>query len=84
MRASLLPESLDTLLPWYTVWEGQGCRNQSADGQAQLDVGGKVANKSRAKRAAKFKTIALFNSQEALSLHFSFKLGVRKGNDTGF
>ena len=34
----------------------QGRRKQSADGQAQLDVSGEVANYSRAKRAAKFWT----------------------------
>ena len=60
----------------------QGCRKQSVDGQAQLDVSGKAANKSRAKCAAKIMNLAIFSSQEALSLHFSFKLGVRKGNDT--
>ena len=32
----------------------QGCRKQSVDGQAQLGVGGKDGNNSRAKRAAKF------------------------------
>ena len=53
------------------------------DGQAQLDVSGKAANKSRAKCAAKIMNLAIFSSQEALSLHFSFKLGVRKGNDIG-
>ena len=43
----------------------QGCRKQSADGQAQLDVGGEAVNNLRAKRAAKF---CIFS--------FSFKLGV--------
>ena len=32
----------------------QGCRKQSVDRQAQLGVGGKDGNNSRAKRAAKF------------------------------
>ena len=43
---------------------------QSADGQAQLDVGGE-AHKVR----GKILDLAIFSSQEALSLHFSFKLG---------
>ena len=52
----------------------QGRRKQSADGQAQLDVGGEAANNLRTKRVAKIGPI--FSSQEALSFHFSFKLGV--------
>ena len=44
--------------PCYLVralWQGR--RKQSPDGQAQLDVGGKVVNNSRAKRAAKIWTL---------------------------
>ena len=50
------------------------------DGQAQLDVGGEDANNLRAKCAAKFGPI--FSSQEALSFHFSFKLGVTRNETT--
>ena len=47
------------------------------DGQAQLDVGGEAANNSRAQSAREnFGPGKLFSSQVALSLHFSFKLGV--------
>ena len=53
----------------------QGRRKQSPDGQAQLNVGGEAVNNSRAKRAAKIWTLLFFSSEEALSLHFSFKLG---------
>ena len=42
----------------------QGCRKQSADGQAQLDVGGEAVNNLRAKRAAKF---CIFSCQEGTS-----------------
>ena len=35
----------------------QGCRKQSPDGQAQLDVGGEAVNNSRTKRAAKIWTL---------------------------
>ena len=35
----------------------QGRRKQSPDGQAQLDVGGKVVNNLRVNRAAKFWTL---------------------------
>ena len=45
------------------------------DGQAQLNVGGEDANNSRTKRAAKFWTLAIFSSQEALSLHSPGKSG---------
>ena len=38
---------------------------------------------NRARSARRNLKLAIFSSQEALSLHFSFKLGVRKGNDTG-
>ena len=44
---------------------------QSADGQAQLDVGGE-AHKLR----DKILDVAIFSSQGVLSLHYSFKLGV--------
>ena len=41
------------------IWSGlkTGPQKQSPDGQAQLDVGGEVANNSRAKRAAKIWTL---------------------------
>ena len=51
----------------------QSRRRQSADGQAQLDVGGEGANNSCAKRAAEFWTYLFL---AVLSLEFSFKLGV--------
>ena len=34
----------------------QGCQKQSADSQAQFDVGGEAVNKSRVKRVATFWT----------------------------
>ena len=56
-----------------------GPRKQFPDGQAQLDVGNEVVNISR---AAKFWTLVFLAvrrrshcTEEALSLHFSFKLG---------
>ena len=53
----------------------QGCRKQSADGQAQLDVGGE-ATKNSAQSVWQNLDLAIISSQEVLSLHFSFKLGV--------
>ena len=53
---------------------GQGCRKQSPDGQAQLDVGGEVVNNSR-KARGKNLDLGIFSSEESLLLHFSFKLG---------
>ena len=50
----------------------QGCRKQSSDGQAQLNAGSEDTINSRSQSAPLF----FFSSQEALSLHFSFKLGV--------
>ena len=44
----LVPECLHHCL--------QGRQKQSADGQAQFDVGGEAGNNSRAKRVAKFRT----------------------------
>ena len=65
-------EYLKLIAKWFlaiclTVWthgekltestDSQGCRKQSPDGQAQLDVGGEVVNNSRAKHAAKIWTL---------------------------
>ena len=50
-------------------------QKQSAGGQAQLYVSGEAANNSQAKHTAKFGP-SYSSSQEALSLHFSYKLGV--------
>ena len=50
-------------------------QKQSVGGQAQLDVGGEAANNSQAKHTAKVEP-SYSSSQEALSLHFSYKLRV--------
>ena len=52
----------------------QGCRKQSADGQAQFDVGSE-AIKNLAQSAQQNLDLVIFSCQKA-SLHFGFKLGV--------
>ena len=51
------------------IWRIPACTD--VDG-----IGRDVGNNSRAKRTAKILNLAIFSSKEALSLHFSFKLGV--------
>ena len=60
------------------LWCKQGYWKQSPDGQAQLGVIGEDVNNLRAKRKARGKILdlAIFSSQVALSLHFSFELRV--------
>ena len=58
------------------LWCKQGYWKQSPDGQAQLGVIGEDVNNLRAKCKAcgKILNLAIFSSQVALSLHFSFEL----------
>ena len=60
------------------LWCKQGYWKQSPDGQAQLGVIGEDVNNLRAKCKAhgKILNLAIFSSQVALSLHFSFELRV--------
>ena len=57
------------------IFSYQGHWKQSPDGQAQLDVSGEVANNLRSSAHGKNLDLGIFSNEEALSLHFSFKLG---------
>ena len=56
------------------VWDTQGRRKQSPDGQAKLHLGGEAVNNLREARGKIWTLLAIFSSQEALSLHLIHNL----------
>ena len=70
-----MKHATSSLIPGIILHTSFPRQKQSAGRQAQLYVGGEAANNSRAKRTAKFGP-SYSSSQEVLSLHFSYKLGV--------